>query len=121
MLSQTSSRADKGEGRGQDLASYKDQSDFFYDDPLKYISNRFEPSVRVVKTSPHDLDWAHTWPSRLVFFEALLASGRANMTVGKYLAARGYVEIWRSFNAHFHEDPRRRGDVLVWKRKSAAD
>lgn len=48
------------------------------------------------------------WPLYLVFFEQLEPVMRT------YLGQTGYGECWRGFNSHFHDDWRRKGDVVVW-------
>lgn len=48
------------------------------------------------------------WPQNLVFFEALEVEMKA------YLGGTRYRECWRGFNSHWHDDGRRRGDVIVW-------
>ena len=64
-----------------------------------------EPSA----ASDDDLGWAHAWPSHLVVFDALLEKRE----VAAILAQRGYVERARFWNAHWTDDERRRGDVVV--------
>ncbi|GAA97117.1 glycosyltransferase family 22 protein [Mixia osmundae IAM 14324] len=110
---------------GQDQRSYKDQSDFFYEDPITYLKRRFPyppndefppsllPDVRSLqakfKTSG-DLGWRHEWPTHFVLFESLLNS-TANLAW--QFQHKHYVPVKRFFNSHVHEDPRRRGDILV--------
>ncbi|KAF2809649.1 uncharacterized protein BDZ99DRAFT_571427 [Mytilinidion resinicola] len=48
------------------------------------------------------------WPQYLVFFEQL------EETTTEVLQGTRYTECWRGFNTHFHDDSRRRGDVIVW-------
>ncbi|KAG2203600.1 hypothetical protein INT47_011694 [Mucor saturninus] len=64
-----------------------DEADMFYKDPVAY------------------LDRLNDWPSHLVMFEQL--------HLDEYLEAKGYKECNRFFNSHFHDDARRKGDVLV--------
>lgn len=75
------------------LTSYTDEADEFYQDPVKFL--QANPS----HLAPH-----------LVFFEAL------KPTIEPILEAYGYTLEKSFFNSHFHEDPRRRGDVLVYSR-----
>jgi len=48
------------------------------------------------------------WPRYLVFFEQL------EETIGEVLQGSKYIECWRGFNTHFHDDSRRNGDIIVW-------
>jgi phosphatidylinositol glycan class B len=120
--------------RGQNPRTYRDQSDFFYQDPLRYLATRFPPHVdpafppspvvvaegvaRGVDDDDYDddLGWTHEWPSHLVVFQALLDNYGGG--VRDFLEAKGYVEEHRLWNSHWHEDERRRGDVVVlrWTR-----
>lgn len=104
--------------RGQNVSNYRDQSDFFYDDPLSYLHTRFPPSVdpsfppspspaSYLLVKNYDLGWKHTWPSHIVLFEALLPQ------VKEVLEDRGYRQEKRIWNSHWHEDERRRGDVII--------
>lgn len=69
-----------------------DESDAFYHDPLTFLQE--------LKN--------RTWPtSHLVLFDNL------NPILAPYLTDLGYTESKRFFNSHFHDDPRRRGDVIV--------
>lgn len=64
-----------------------DEADLFYIDPKAYLENLKD------------------WPSHLVMFEQL--------HLNTYFETKGYRECNRFFNSHFHEDARRKGDVLV--------
>jgi phosphatidylinositol glycan class B len=48
------------------------------------------------------------WPDYIVFFEQLQS------IMGDVLEGSGYMECWRRFNTHWHDDWRRKGDVIVW-------
>lgn len=119
----------------QGQQDYWDQTDFFFDDPALYLRSRFPESVdpafppmskadfrRVTGGSrtEHDLGWFHTWPSHLVVFDSLLSRPDGNSTVGGFLAAKGYHEKARFWNALFHPDEHRKGDVLVLQHYSAS-
>jgi phosphatidylinositol glycan class B len=70
-----------------------DEADQFYQDPVSFL-----------KTHQHD----RLWPtSHLVLFDNLLPQ------VQEVLTDQGYKECKRFFNSHFHDDSRRRGDVVV--------
>lgn len=68
-----------------------DEADLFYKDPLHYLDNL----QQLNKTS------------HLILFENLVPK------IDKYLNENGYTECKRFFNSHFHDDARRRGDVVV--------
>ena len=64
----------------EDLSSYKDQSDEFYEDPLMYLNRNLEANVgnktlkdpteqqSGQKIVPHK---KQSWPSHVIYFEAL--------------------------------------------------
>ncbi|KAI7821568.1 Alg9-like mannosyltransferase family-domain-containing protein [Gamsiella multidivaricata] len=84
-----------------DSATYKDESDIFYEDPVAFMNDRATRSAQ--KNLLKD--------SHLVLFEDLL---RSWPDMPLWLESRGYHECARFFNSHFHDDRRRRGDVLVY-------
>jgi phosphatidylinositol glycan class B len=64
----------------------------------------------------------HQWPSHLLTFEALLAptsipdhTSTLDISVEKELRNKGYVVEARLWNSLFHDDPRRRGRIVVWR------
>ncbi|KAK3813734.1 MAG: Alg9-like mannosyltransferase family-domain-containing protein [Linnemannia gamsii] len=83
-----------------DPATYKDESDFFYENPVAFMDNRFKDRS---PTEPKE--------SHLVLFEDLI---RTTPDMLVWLNSQGYHECTRFFNSHFHDDSRRRGDVLVY-------
>lgn len=70
-----------------------DEADQFYTDPAGFLRDMERP-----------------WPAALLMFDSLLPS------VQPLLDARGYHVCARFFNTHFHDDRRRRGDVLAFCR-----
>ncbi|KAF7727346.1 glycosylphosphatidylinositol anchor biosynthesis [Apophysomyces ossiformis] len=72
-------------------ADYVDEADEFYLDPLSSLN-------RMAR-----------WPSHFIMFDHLLSNG----TVADALQKKGFQECRRFFNSHFHDDTRRRGDVVV--------
>lgn len=82
----------------EERETYLDEADVFYEDPLNYLAKYVGNSSR-------------PWPSHLSFFEALLPD------VEEELKKQGYSEVVRFFNSYFHDDWRRKGDVLVWKKQ----
>lgn len=75
-------------------AAYRDIADQFYDDPLEFLDTHF----------PGD----YVWPSHLVIFEHM------DPIIKGYLEPY-YAKHATFFNSHFHDDYRRRGDVIVYK------
>jgi phosphatidylinositol glycan class B len=69
-----------------------DEADMFYQNPLQFLKTQQQ----------------YAWPtSHLVLFDNLMP------TLENYLRQEGYTECKRFFNSHFHDDSRRRGDVVV--------
>ena len=109
-------------GRGQNVSEYKDQTDVFYDAPLRYLTTRFPqrvdatfppsplPSSRPGAGSESLHAWQHEWPQNLVFFGALLEMDG----VHEYLRRVGYEEVWRA-EYGWEGDSRRKGGVRVWR------
>jgi GPI mannosyltransferase 3 len=86
---------------------YLDEADKFYADPVKWINERMIDE----KDSSSQDDLAirpRVWPERVVFFEQLVP------VIEEILKMKGYQQCWRGFNSHWHDDWRRKGDVLVW-------
>lgn len=106
-------------------ASYRDESDIFYDDPRLFLTV-YSDSVLGNKTLPwtpvqsdllpvsgqaYQIRKIH-WPSHVVFFEALWdVAGLEDLFAGS-----NYSLCARFFNSHFHDDGRRSGDVMVYCR-----
>ncbi|KAF2178134.1 glycosyltransferase family 22 protein [Zopfia rhizophila CBS 207.26] len=99
---------------------YLDEADQFYikPGPVGWLDQHMD-DLQTVSGSRTGRHWAklnptftqegrRPWPQNLVFFEAL------EPTMRKYLKGTGYKECWRGFNTHFHDDRRRKGDVIVW-------
>ncbi|KAG0235233.1 glycosylphosphatidylinositol anchor biosynthesis [Mortierella sp. GBA43] len=86
-----------------DPITYLDESDIFYSGPVAYMDERLESIP--VETRSED--------SHLVLFEDLLHFWPE---VPPWLSDHGYHECARFFNSYFHDDDRRRGDVLVYCR-----
>ena len=72
-----------------------------------------QSAARVANGDSNDLGWRHEWPSHLVAFDALLVDDHG--AVAKALAAKGYYEKERLWNSHWHEDDRRRGDLVIFR------
>ena len=85
----------------QERDAYVDEADEFYADPPAFLQRHVGAEKR------------YSWPDRLVVFEAL-----GNVWDGAGGGdGEGYVECWRGFNSHWHDDWRRRGDVVVYCRR----
>ena len=79
---------------------YRDEADRFYDDPGRFLTEE----VGTVEKP---------WPRFIVGFEGIegvlreYSQGRMKRFVVR--------ERWRGFNSHWHDDERRRGDVVIWE------
>ncbi|TFK92281.1 glycosyltransferase family 22 protein [Polyporus arcularius HHB13444] len=113
--------------QGQNVTEYKDQTDIFYESPVRYLETRFPKEVNpsfppsplprsnpgVVSSNTHP--WQHEWPQNLVFFGALLEhDGMRDL-----LTRQGYQEVWQA-EYGWEGDGRRKGGVHVWRYGSAA-
>jgi len=105
--------------RGENIATYRDQTRVFYDDPIAYLRRRFPRRVdRHFPPSPQPttppgqlpVSWSHSWPSHFVLFGALLDI----KGVRELLEETGYREDTRFING-FEEDEKRRGGVQLWR------
>ncbi|KAK3048262.1 glycosylphosphatidylinositol anchor biosynthesis [Extremus antarcticus] len=89
---------------------YMDEADVFYADPVAWIGENMA-STETIRKGTH-LDNVSSekkdWPEYLAFFEQL------EPTIEQVLGDTRYHECWRGFNTHWHDDSRRKGDVIVW-------
>lgn len=91
--------------------SYLDEADQFYADPASFLLENMEVLPHYMTNEVTTLQVAtgtRAWPEYLVFFEQLEPVMRI------LLKGSRYHECWRGFNTHFHDDSRRKGDVIVW-------
>lgn len=114
--------ADRLCSRGENLTSYKDQTDVFYESPSEYLRTRFPPLVdpgfppSVMPytlpgtTLPEGTNWQHEWPQLLVMFGALLQDDE----IRTLLATKRYREVWK-MESGWEGDRRRQGGVRVWR------
>ena len=101
-------------------AAYVDEADQFYDNPAAFLQKNMiggtrhtpgRPSWQThpLPNTPVDPDPnKHNWPDYLVFFaqlEPLLQSE---------LRSSAYAECYRTWNTAWHDDWRRKGDIVVW-------
>ena len=100
--------------------SYLDEADQFYANPASFLQTNMNGGTRHIPGRP---SWQthshpnppvdpnqneHNWPDYLVFFahlEPLLKSELANSA---------YAECYRTWNTAWHDDWRRKGDIVVW-------
>ncbi|KAI9767564.1 MAG: hypothetical protein M1840_005601 [Geoglossum simile] len=92
--------------------TYLDEADIFYTDPSLFLRTHFAPPPLPGEKTQR-LAGKRQWPDYIVFFEQL-----QSVMVG-VLEGSGYVECWRGFNTHWHDDWRRKGDVIVWCLKAS--
>jgi GPI mannosyltransferase 3 len=98
---------------------YEDEADVFYNHPASWIDDNMidrktimlEKQTGVVRKGD---EARREWPEFLAFFEHLEPVMRAVLEDTKYR------QCWRGFNTHWHDDWRRRGDVVVWCRRHEA-
>ena len=92
---------------------YVDEADQFYQNPKHWLDAHMAPLA-----SNEDINLELTiesgnrrnWPDYLIFFEQLEWAMQGT-DVAQY-----YSQRWRGFNSHWHDDWRRRGDVIAWRR-----
>jgi phosphatidylinositol glycan class B len=96
----------------EDRPNYLDEADVFYLDPRSWMDNNMADRKTVLQsTEASTVDNAdesrRPWPEYLVFFEHL------EPVMDAMLEGTRYEECWRGFNTHWHDDGRRKGDVVV--------
>jgi phosphatidylinositol glycan class B len=96
-------------------AEYRDEADQFYDDPAKFLRENMAGGLRYTPRKPsytlkeeNPDPELHEWPDYLIFFAQL------EPTLRTLLRASSYDECWRTHNTDWHDDWRRRGDIVVW-------
>ncbi|OKL56510.1 GPI mannosyltransferase 3 [Talaromyces atroroseus] len=110
---------------------YLDEADQFYADPAGFLQHhmigglwhmrrrpsymstlppRSPPTAYYSHQKAHPLKEPlyHEWPDYLVFFAQL------EPTIRTTLRSSSYGECWRTWNTAWHDDWRRRGDIVVW-------
>ncbi|KAI9199514.1 Alg9-like mannosyltransferase family-domain-containing protein [Polychytrium aggregatum] len=109
-----------------DRGSYIPEDDLFYSQPHQFIQQYFSPSfgnktLHTVAAAGEDTEpiavpgqpykiQRYSWPSHIVIFQTLEALMR-DLILGS-----DYRVCARFFNSHFHDDDRRKGDVIVYCR-----
>ena len=117
---------------------YLDEADVFYADPARWLTQEmsevptnkttgvFSQKTELVAASgeaqsqkveedeqgvARDARGKRLWPQYVVFFEQL--EPLIKRSLGDAEGSR-YGECWRGFNTQWHDDWRRKGDVIVW-------
>ncbi|KAL3428269.1 alg9-like mannosyltransferase [Phlyctema vagabunda] len=86
--------------RTAERENYRDEADRFYDDAKKFLSEEVGGRDK-------------PWPRYIVGFqgvEEILREWYEETAPGFLVKER-----WRTFNSHWHDDERRKGDVVVWE------
>jgi phosphatidylinositol glycan class B len=106
-------------------STYLDEADQFYESPGNFLHHNMvgglghiprkpsyllsgRPQSAYGTHSPKDGGPPHEWPDYLVFFAQL------EPTLNSLLRSSSYAECWRTWNTAWHDDWRRRGDIVVW-------
>ncbi len=88
---------------------YLDEADVFYDDPVAWLNaNMAGSAAKGEEQRTLGAPLERPWPQCLVFFSQL------EPAIVPILETNSYRESWRTFNTHWHDDWRRKGDVAVW-------
>jgi phosphatidylinositol glycan class B len=96
---------------GQDIRTYKDESDYFYEDPVRFLLHRYTSPPSSLSSEEDDKE---AWPSHLALFEALLSvEGNNRQSIASLLDSLGYQVHSSFWNSLFHLDHRRRGRVIL--------
>jgi phosphatidylinositol glycan class B len=96
----------------EDRSSYLDEADVFYIDPRSWMHNNMADRKTVMQSAETGTfdggdEGRRPWPEYLVFFEHL------EPVMNDMLEGTRYEQCWRGFNTHWHDDGRRKGDVVV--------
>ncbi|CAK38676.1 uncharacterized protein An04g04110 [Aspergillus niger] len=104
-------------------ATYLDEADQFYADPEQFLRTNMIGGLRRFPRRPsydkynrkssqlpteYQSKTPHEWPDYLVFFAQL------EPTLRSLLRFSAYKECHRTWNTAWHDDWRRRGDIVVW-------
>lgn len=101
-----------------ELKYYRDESDLFYDDPIKFIDENFPDINSNSKWTDLQIEdyniskYPHNWPDYLVIFQHM-----ESFMIENYIElGKNYIEYKRLFNSRFHWDHRRTGDLIIYKK-----
>jgi phosphatidylinositol glycan class B len=96
-------------------ATYLDEADQFYADPSAWMAAHMRSLHTIAAKPAKDIEWdqlggrkLRKWPMYVVFFEQL------EPTMQTVLEGSMYEECRRFWNSHWHDDGRRKGDVVVY-------
>lgn len=108
-------------------SSYLDEADQFYANPATFLRHNMVGGLRHLPRKPSylqssslfrmsDVSFAsgrrvsssHNWPDYLVFFAQL------EPALNNLLRSSSYAECFRAWNTAWHDDWRRKGDMVVW-------
>ncbi|KAF8425651.1 Alg9-like mannosyltransferase family-domain-containing protein [Tirmania nivea] len=96
----------------QEKSTYLDEADHFYADPIAFLKANFPVPPRKGGNPKKRMreETRYQWPERLVMFEVL------EKVLREYWGGDDsrYRSCARFFNSHFHDDKRRKGDVVVY-------
>ncbi|KAK2794137.1 glycosylphosphatidylinositol anchor biosynthesis [Onygenales sp. PD_12] len=107
-------------------ATYLDEADQFYADPLGFLRSNMtgglrtfpqKPSYQLPPPSPPTtpapttINPKHPWPDYLAFFSPLEQTLRTAIPSS---SPPPYAECYRTWNTAWHDDARRKGDIIVW-------
>jgi len=79
--------------------AYRDEADRFYDDPVKFLKEEVGGKER-------------PWPRYIVGFEGI--EGILKEYYEGEMKGHVVKERWRMFSSQWHDDERRKGDIVVW-------
>ena len=82
--------------------AYRDEADRFYDDPARFLREEINTRER-------------PWPRYIVGFEGIAGWLREYYESEAGMPGFQVMERWRGRNSHWHDDWRRKGDVVVWE------
>ncbi|PFH58137.1 hypothetical protein XA68_14116 [Ophiocordyceps unilateralis] len=87
-------------------ASYRDEADRFYHDPLRFLRAELFAPGRALRAPRYVVAFEAVEPILLRFF--------FDTDEGRRLGVRRLRPVWTGFNGFFSEDSRRAGRMLVW-------
>ncbi|EER42578.1 mannosyltransferase [Histoplasma capsulatum H143] len=110
-------------------STYLDEADLFYEDPATFLQKNMQGGLRHFPSKPSyqlnsnqlthhrpssntsqdpTMPHHHLWPDYLAFFAQLEPTLRTS------LHSSPYAECYRTWNTAWHDDWRRKGDIVVW-------
>lgn len=98
--------------------TYLDEADQFYENPAGFLQTHMAGGLWHIPRRPsyhqpkhHQTQstiFEYEWPDYLVFFAQL------EPTIRTTLRSSFYSECFRTWNSAWHDDSRRKGDIVVW-------